>query len=208
MSPTLRPSEADAAALEQLGFDALLEGYPEPGGTGRRCKCRACVRTRRWVHVNKPEADRFMTFVEVDAAGCWLWTGARMKNGYGRFGLGDGTTRFAHRVAYELFVGPIPDGLVIDHTCAVKQCVNPAHLEAVTNAENHRRWTATIEYCPRGHAYDEANTLRNGPSRSCRTCRQEQYRRRSEARKAERAWQRLRDQGLDETHLRTAAGDR
>lgn len=73
--------------------------------------------------------------------GCWLWTGARA----GRATLQYGNTRwsrrvrYAHRVAYELLVGPVPDGLELDHLCRVPLCVNPAHLEAVTRSENVRR---------------------------------------------------------------------
>ena len=100
----------------------------------------------------------------------------------------------AHRLAYELVIGPIPKGLQIDHLCRVKDCVNPAHLEAVTNGENRRRaYTATgwvykqqplrlprtseRTHCPRNHPYDEQNTYRNpAGSRECRACRREAMR--------------------------------
>lgn len=74
--------------------------------------------------------------------GCWIWQRSTTRNGYPRIRVG-GRTRLAHRVAYETFIGPIPDGLHIDHTCFQSLCVNPAHLEAVTQAENNRRsWQA------------------------------------------------------------------
>jgi hypothetical protein len=66
---------------------------------------------------------------------CWVWTGATEHNGYARFWL-DGKMRYAHRVAYEWFRGPIPAGLDLDHLCRVRNCVNPYHLEAVTRQVN------------------------------------------------------------------------
>ena len=83
----------------------------------------------------------------------------------------------AHRLAYETLIGPVPDGLQIDHLCRVRLCCNPAHLEAVTAKTNTRRaptCVATINAnktaCLRGHPYDEKNTHRKGPKRWCRKC--------------------------------------
>lgn len=72
-------------------------------------------------------------------SGCWLWLGS-LSSGYGKFTVGK--ERQAHRVSYVLHVGPIPEGLEIDHLCRTRQCVNPDHLEAVTAAENNRRAAA------------------------------------------------------------------
>lgn len=74
----------------------------------------------------------------IKGPNCWLWNGGRSRDGYGKFHH-QGTHQQAHRVAYELMVGPIPDGLTIDHLCRNPWCVNPAHMEPVTAAENTRR---------------------------------------------------------------------
>lgn len=123
-----------------------------------------------------PAANRFDRYVDRRADSCWLWTGGLNNRGYGRFY--DGTRMvLAHRWAYEHFVGPIPDGLQLDHLCRVRHCVNPAHLEAVTNKVNSLRGVspaaknALKTNCPQGHPYDDANTWvsKNG-FRQCRTC--------------------------------------
>lgn len=116
---------------------------------------------------------RFEAKYRIDESGCWIWTAARKDNGYGVFCLShEGRSRqyHAHRVSYTLHVGPIPEGLHIDHLCRVTACVNPDHLEPVTNAENHRRQVAAVTHCPRGHAYTEVNTYRHGNARYCREC--------------------------------------
>jgi hypothetical protein len=124
---------------------------------------------------------------KIDASGpCWLWT-ASLTQGYGQAYLGG--KHKAHRLVWELLVGPVPDGLELDHLCLVKHCVNPDHLEPVTHAENVRRGLARKgwpPYCPKGHPYDRANTMLrlSGPkvgTRLCRECQRassERYRRR------------------------------
>lgn len=91
-----------------------------------------------------PPMDRF----EVDEnSGCWNWTGqtsgVRMRYGYLRDPKGSGCMAMAHRVIYEMARGPIPDGLFLDHLCRNSLCVNPDHLEPVTNAQNLRRGNST-----------------------------------------------------------------
>ena len=81
---------------------------------------------------------RFGKFVERDSDGCWNWNGYTDRKGYGQFKMA-GRAHWAHRVAYVLFVGPIPDGFQVDHTCCNTSCVNPHHLELVTLEENVRR---------------------------------------------------------------------
>jgi hypothetical protein len=133
-----------------------------------------------------PDYARFMAKVQPDAAGCWIWTASRHPvSGYGRIKMGGHRGKHvpAHRVAYEMFVGPIPEGLVLDHLCRVRPCVNPAHLEPVTGAENTARGKAGKHlsdrtHCPQGHAYDEQNTYPEpGGGRGCRACRSEARRR-------------------------------
>ena len=129
--------------------------------------------------------ERFMRFVAVDEdSGCWLWQGHIQKYGYGHFGWkhADGRwgPRRAHRVAYELFVGPIPDGLTIDHLCGVRHCVNPAHLRAVTQRVNTLRNSspaavnARAASCRRGHPLSGENlqiiNSSTGVKRRCKEC--------------------------------------
>lgn len=115
---------------------------------------------------------RFMDKVSPEPnSGCWLWTAACDKDGYGLFKAD--RLQGAHRYAFELFKGEIPKGLQIDHLCKVRCCVNPDHLEAVTFQENMRRGAnAQKLHCIHGHIYDERNTLRLADgSRQCRMCR-------------------------------------
>lgn len=119
-------------------------------------------------------------------ATCWFWTGPVDRHGYGRIseGGGGGRLRFAHRVSYEIHVGTIPTGLVIDHLCRNRRCVNPAHLEPVTVGENVLRGETltarnkALTTCHRGHPFDAANTTVCRGRRFCRACAREKYRQR------------------------------
>lgn len=109
---------------------------------------------------------------------CWVWTASLNSAGYGRLREHPSNkTLLAHRVSYEAFVGPIADGLVLDHLCRNRACINPVHLEAVSFKENVRRGGAVKTHCPQGHAYDETNTGKgNGGSKRCLTCHRERQR--------------------------------
>ena len=132
-----------------------------------------------------------------DLGRCWLWTGLLDKDGYGRHYVGVSRAtageKTAHRFAYELLVGPVPDGLELDHLCRIRNCVNPRHLEPVTTRVNQLRGfglsghNARKTHCPNGHPYDEANTIwsENGTHRTCRICRRETWRRYNKKRWAE-----------------------
>lgn len=108
-------------------------------------------------------------------SGCTLWIGTLNNFGYPMIGSREFGTQLVHRLNYTLKVGPIPDGLVLDHLCRTPACINPVHLEPVTYAENSRRGaTGSKKACKRGHVFDEANTYYppagKGEWRACRTC--------------------------------------
>lgn len=138
--------------------------------------------------------ERFMAKVVAIPGGCWEWSAFRGIDGYARFSIGgrNGSWALAHRVSWWIHRGEIPDGLVLDHLCRVRHCVNPDHLEPVTSQENSRRGIAgevnaarlrSVTHCPQGHAYDELNTgFRRDGRRTCRACTRERTRRRRASR--------------------------
>lgn len=147
---------------------------------------------------NATVAERFWSFVTQGGADeCWPWRGTIGRAGsYGILKFG-GKKIYAHRVSYELLVGPVPDGMTLDHLCHTRdesclgglsclhrRCVNPAHLEPVSGRVNRLRGrslpaaNAKKTHCAKGHPYDEANTYVNraNGARVCRTCNNEAQR--------------------------------
>lgn len=128
-------------------------------------------------------ATRFWSKVEKTDT-CWLWTGAKLPAGYGRFWTGT-RTDYAHRFIYETYRGRIPDGLTVHHVCSTPACVNPDHLVIVTRGDNTRR-NRKIQAqlartaCPRGHAYSPVNTYEHRGHRYCRACNRASHARRKE----------------------------
>lgn len=131
--------------------------------------------------VYRPAIERFMEKIRPGANGCIEWIGGLNGVGYGQFYEGrtnlDQTGKtYAHRWSYEHFVGPIPDGMHLDHLCRNRRCVNPQHLEPVTCRENLLRGTgasarnAIKTHCPAGHPY-EGDNLYFHPIRKQRICR-------------------------------------
>lgn len=138
---------------------------------------------------------RFEDFVMPEPnSGCWLWMASLNSGGYGKFKVNK-CSEGAHRWIYEQVVGKIPHGLHLDHLCRVRSCVNPAHLEPVTQKENNLRGfgaaglNARKTHCLRGHILSGDNLqIRPDGGRTCRKCRRDSrrthYKRSSAARQA------------------------
>ena len=125
-----------------------------------------------------PAIDRFVAKMVESPTGCWLWTASKDGNGYGLFsGRPGGASIRAHIWSYEYHVGPVPDGLQLDHLCRKRACVNPEHLDPVTSRVNSLRGdtvyaaNAAKTHCKRGHEFTPENThITTQGSRSCKTC--------------------------------------
>lgn len=135
------------------------------------------------------ESWRQRVEIPDDPNACWEWRGHIMWAGYGTFNPGEGQSFRAHRWAYEHFIGPIPKGMHIDHLCRNRKCVNPKHMEPVTNWENTLRGNNFVgayvkrTHCKNGHELAGANVrLHPVRGRVCRRCVRERgaeyYRRR------------------------------
>ena len=136
--------------------------------------------------------ELFAQKISVSSDGCWIWTAATRK-GYGLFSLGTGRNVQAHRVSYIIARGPVPPGLVLDHLCRNRACVNPDHLEAVPELTNSSRGLKgeLLTHCKNGHAltgpnlYSTAYDQARPGQRRCKACARE---------RANRAYTRKKDE--------------
>lgn len=152
------------------GSRVKVDGSKLRSGHTRSCGCYL-----------RPAFDRFAERATLTPNGCIEWTGGLNGSGYGQFSDLRTSNRkegkvYAHRWSYEYFIGPIPDGLHLDHLCRNRKCVNPTHLEPVTAKENILRGVGTSAlhavktHCPAGHPYSGEN-LYIHPARGYRVCR-------------------------------------
>lgn len=159
------------------GKEVVVTGIHLRSGHTKSCGC-----------FHRPAFQRFMKNVMIMPSGCLEWTGGLNGVGYGQFYIGkkargqtvqgDTGKGYAHRWSYEHFVGPIPEGLHLDHLCRNRKCVNPEHLEPVTIRENLLRGIgpssihAKKTHCPAGHEYAGDNLYIHPTKRMryCRTC--------------------------------------
>lgn len=171
---------------ERTTPDAVCAVCAKPFNTLSGARSKFCTRAC-FIASFEHWADRFWSAVSKtsqtpayrpDLSPCWLWTKHINASGYGVFSK-RGRLELAHRTAYGLVVGDVPPGLQLDHLCRVRHCVNPDHLEPVTNAENVKRGVSPFAekarqtHCKRGHVFDESNTYRSPDrphTRRCRTC--------------------------------------
>ncbi len=121
--------------------------------------------------------ERYADRISVEDRGhetpCWVWTGANNGEGYGQARVRR-ALRYTHILAYEVFVGPVPAGLQVDHLCRVRECCNPEHLEPVTHRENVLRGLGgrMKTHCAQGHEFrDETTYVTPQGHRECRICK-------------------------------------
>lgn len=178
----MRPlSKQQKDLLEQA--TAAFEKALVPGTAGwdywtvtRGIAPRTVQEMRLVEEVSSDLVDRLSSRFELDETGCWVWTGYVGHSGYGQLEF-RGKKYTAHRVVYESAVGEVPPGLVLDHLCRNRACVNPDHLEPVTHRVNILRGVspsadhARMTHCTRGHELTPENLyIRSCGRRACRPC--------------------------------------
>lgn len=132
----------------------------------------------------RPMKDRFDDgYTPEPNTGCWLWTGSLTTSGYGQFSWKRRMMQ-AHRLSLELRGVAIPEGMVVDHVCRVRSCVNPDHLRVVTQRQNVLENSESLPakqvrrtHCPKGHPYSGDNLSKSAPHRVCMTCKRASDRR-------------------------------
>ena len=178
----VRKAEDDSVKIKwvclcECGGEATVDGTKLRNGHTRSCGCLNALGSAR-----RSELDRFIEKTKAVESGCIEWTGGLNGVGYGQFYRGGRTSldqtgkTYAHRWAYEHYVGPIPEGMHLDHLCRNRKCVNVEHLEPVTPRENILRGIAPAAQhakktrCPEGHSYSGDN-LYIHPTKGYRCCR-------------------------------------
>ena len=160
----------DGPNFALVDMSGTQRGWAKFSETERREKYRQ-MRILAWSKMKVPVRERFLRLCEPEPmSGCWIWTGARDRLGYGQF---NGPDLRAHRSSYLLFVGPIPEGKELHHICGMRPCVNPAHLRPVTHKENmEQSWPARKLTCRYGHPLTRFGA---SSQRRCLTCRKRSH---------------------------------
>ena len=138
---------------------------------------------------------RFFTKIIKTPSGCWEWTAATDRDGYGVFTSYKGKHWRANRASYDIFYGEVPEGLHVRHPCDIPACVNPTHLYAglaQDNADDRdgrgRNYNANKTHCPRGHEYDKIEKIKRGrgSARRCITCDRVAYKKTDDKRRVQK----------------------
>ena len=167
-----RPAlDRDVSRLLALALGALLRLRQAADGAARGRGIRYTL-SRRSKVTGKPQPvlPRFEALYTLEPnSRCWLWLGHLNNNGYGHF-CWNNKQHLAHRFSVLYSGRVIPTGMHVDHLCSVRRCVNPDHLEVVTQAENNRRSARLRTHCSRGHSMENPILAVGGTVRYCRTC--------------------------------------